>query len=72
MVGSRSQETIHYSSLNRGTRVYVEGRGGYRSPTSHYYSHNQDERGILLNFSGDAVDGDGRVEYRYQNSHSSS
>ena len=43
-----SQETSHFSSLNRGTRVNVEGRGGYRSLTSHYYSHNSGDRGGFL------------------------
>ena len=47
---SRLQETSHYSSCNRWKRVDFEGRGGYRSLTSHHYSHNQCERGRLLNF----------------------
>ena len=61
--GSRSQETIHYSSRNHGTRVYVEERGGYRSHTSHYSSHNQCECGKLFNLLGDTVGSDGNMEH---------
>ena len=32
---SRSQDTRHCYSYNRGTRVLVEGRGRYRSLTRH-------------------------------------
>ena len=46
--GSMSQYTSHCSSLNHGTGVDIEGRGGYRSHTSHYYPHNPIDRGILL------------------------
>ena len=67
--GSRSQDTSHSSSLDRGTRVHVEGRGGYRSPTRHHYPPNQGERVVLLNISGDNVDGHGRVRYRSQTNH---
>ena len=70
--GYRSQDTIHYPYFNRGTRVHVEGRGLYRSTTSHYSSPNQGERGRLLNFSGDTLGGDGVVGYMSQTSHSSS
>ena len=54
------------------TRVYVEGRGIYRSHTNNYLSHKQGERGGLLNFSRDTVGGYGRVGYRSQTGHSSS
>ena len=67
--GSRSKYTRKCSSFNQGTRVHVEGTGGYRSPTSHCYPPNQGERGILLNFSGYTVVNDGRVGYRSQTSH---
>ena len=40
------------------TRVDIESRGGYRSPTIHYSYHNQGEHGILLNCSVDTVTGD--------------
>ena len=66
-----SQNTSHSSSFNRVNRVDVEGRGGYRSPTSHYYPPNQGERGRLFTFSGDTVGVDGRVVYRSHTSHSS-
>ena len=66
------QETSQYSYQNQRTRFYVEGRGGYKSLASHYYSHNQGERGRLLNFSGDTVGGDGRFGYKYQTIHYSS
>ena len=33
---------------NRGARVDVDGRGGYRSHTSHSYSQNPGGHGILL------------------------
>ena len=46
--GSRSQETIHSSYRNQGTIVYVEGRGGYRSHTSHSSFHNPGECVKLL------------------------
>ena len=48
--GYRSQDTSHYYSHNWGTRVDVQGRGGYRYHTIPYYSHNQGERGRLLTF----------------------
>ena len=63
IVGYRSQETRHSSSFNWVTRAGVERRGEYKSPTSHYSSPNQGERGRLLNFSVDTVSGDGRVGY---------
>ena len=44
-----SQES-QYSSRNQETRVDDEGRGGYRSHTNHYLSHNQGESGRLLYF----------------------
>ena len=49
-VESRSQDTGHSYYRNRGTRVDVEGRGGYRYPTSHYSLPNQGECGIFLLF----------------------
>ena len=61
-----SQDTIQYSSQNRGTRIYVEGRGGYRSCNSHYSSHNQFECGKLLNSPGYTVGGDGIFGYMSQ------
>ena len=64
--------TIQYYSPNWITRVDVEGRCGYRSPTTHYSSLNQCWFGRLLTFSGDSVDGDDIVWYRSHNSHSSS
>ena len=42
-------------------RFGVECRGGYRSHTNHYVSHNQGESGSLLNFSRDTIGGGGRV-----------
>ena len=42
------------------------------SQTSHYFSHKQGERGILLTFSRDTVGGDARVGYRSWNSKYSS
>ena len=69
--GSRSKDTSHYYSSNQETRVDVEGRGGYRSHTNHYFSHKQDESGRLLTFSRDTVGGDGRFRYRSHNIHSS-
>ena len=66
-----SQDTRHSYSCNRLTRVYVEGRGGYRSHISHYSSHNQVERSRLLTFSGDTIGGDGRFGYRSHTNHSS-
>ena len=59
----RSQETIHYSSLNRGIRVSFEGRGEYRSETIHYYSHNQCKWGRFLTFSGENVGGDENMKH---------
>ena len=41
----RAQETIHYSSSNRGTIFDVEGRGGYISHTIHSSSNNPGNRG---------------------------
>ena len=41
--GSRSQDTRHSSSCNRGTIVDAEWRYWYRSQTSQYSSHNQGE-----------------------------
>ena len=64
--GSRSQENSQYYSSNRETRVDIEGRGGYRSKTNQYYSHNQGDRGRLLNLIGGTVGGDERVRYRSQ------
>ena len=61
IIGSRSQDPRKPSFHNRVTRVDVEGKGGYRSQTRHYYSHNQGEHGRLLTFSGDTVGGDGRI-----------
>ena len=46
--GSRSQENSQYSYLNLITNFYVEGRGGYRSQTSHHSFHNQGDGGRLL------------------------
>ena len=46
--GSRSQETSHCSSQNWRTIVDVEGRGGYRSQTSHSSYNKPGVRGILL------------------------
>ena len=66
---SGSQDTNHSYSINRGTQVEFEGRGGYRSPKIHYSSHNQVECGILLNFSGDTVDSDWRVGYMSHTRH---
>ena len=41
--GYTSQDTSHSYSCNWVTRVDVEGRFGYRSPTSHYDPPNQYE-----------------------------
>ena len=38
--GSRSQETIHFTSCNQETRFDIEGIYGYRSQASHYFSNN--------------------------------
>ena len=46
--GYRSQETSHYYFNNNGESVDGDGRGGYRSQTRHYYSHNAVECGRLL------------------------
>ena len=35
--GNRSQENSHFPVKNHGERVDVEGRGGYRSQTSHFF-----------------------------------
>ena len=55
-----------------GNKSYAYGRGAYRYPTSHYYPHNQGERGIFLTLSGDTVGSYGRVGQRSHTSHSSS
>ena len=67
---SRSQETSHYYACNWGTMVDVEGKGGYRSHTRHYSSHNQVEHGRLLTSSENTFGVDGRVGYMSQTSHS--
>ena len=46
--GSRAQDTSRYSSHNYGTRVDIEGKGGYISQTIHYYLHKPGDCGILL------------------------
>ena len=73
--GLRSQETSHYSFQNSGEKFDGDGRGGYRSQTSHSSSHNPGDRIILLclsvasrhfhkkihvNERGDNSDDDGR------------
>ena len=46
--GTRSQETSHYSYLNHRARVEVDSKGGYRSHTSHFYSHKPYVSGRLF------------------------
>ena len=47
----RSQDTSH-SSFQKNEEVFDgDWRGGYRSHTSHYFSHNPDDHGRLLHLS---------------------
>ena len=48
----RSKETRNVTSHNMGETVGGDGRGGYRSKTIHYYSHNSCDHGRLLFIPG--------------------
>ena len=48
-------------TLSIGERYLMLKGEMYISQTSHYSSHNQGERGRLLDFSVDNVDGDGNM-----------
>ena len=48
-------ETRHFSSHNMGETVSGDGRGGYRSQTSHSFSHNPYGYGRLLQIPGSYV-----------------
>ena len=50
--GSRSKDNIHFSPSNIVETVGSDGRGGYRSHTSHSYSHNPGVHGRLLSIPG--------------------
>ena len=50
--GYRSKETRHFSSHHMVETVGGDGRGGYRSQTSHSPSHNPDIHGRLLLIPG--------------------
>ena len=59
--GSRSKETIHFSSQNTGETVGSYGIGGYRYHTSHYYSHKPGDHGRFLRIPGSSHNVDGSI-----------
>ena len=65
--GYRSQETSHYSSLNRVARFDVDGRSGYMSKTRHTSSHNPVGCGIFsgISFSSCTVEKNGEEKVGY-------
>ena len=50
--GSRFKDTRKNFSRNIEETVGGDWRGGYRYPTSHFFSHNLGDHGILLHMSG--------------------
>ena len=45
-------KTSHFFSQDMGETVGGDGRGGYRSHTSHYFSHNPGDHGRLFHIPG--------------------
>ena len=64
--GLRSQDTIHSSFVNSVEVVDGDGRGGYRSHTIPFPSHNIGEIGRLLGFSVHGNDRSGNRSHTSQ------